>query len=67
MATVQINPDSGPARLYRDLLETSRAYRQETAGKGTATAVDPDNQLLWRMRLRRLESEAIRDSLLAVS
>jgi hypothetical protein len=30
-------------------------------------AVDPDNQLLWRMRLRRLESETIRDSLLAVS
>ena len=28
---------------------------------------DPENLLLWRMRLRRLESEAIRDSMLAVS
>jgi hypothetical protein len=28
---------------------------------------DPDNKLLWRMRLRRLESEAIRDTMLAVS
>ena len=29
--------------------------------------VDPDNHLLWRMPLRRLESEIIRDSVLAVS
>src|SRR5262249_13609302 len=31
------------------------------------SSVDPDNQLLWRMRLRRLESEVIRDSILATS
>ena len=30
-------------------------------------AVDPANELLWRMRLRRLESEVVRDSILAVS
>ena len=30
-------------------------------------AVDPDNRLLWRMNKRRLEGEAIRDSMLAVS
>ena len=30
-------------------------------------AVDPANDLLWRMRLRRLESEVVRDSILAVS
>jgi len=29
--------------------------------------VDPDNQLLWRVRLRRLESEVVRDTILAVS
>lgn len=29
--------------------------------------VDPDNRLLWRMRLRRLESEIVRDAVLAVS
>jgi hypothetical protein len=28
---------------------------------------DPDNRLLWRQRLRRLESEVIRDSVLAAS
>jgi len=29
--------------------------------------IDPANDLLWRMRLRRLESEIIRDAVLAVS
>ena len=30
-------------------------------------SVDPDNTLLWRFRRRRLEAEAVRDSVLAVS
>jgi hypothetical protein len=34
---------------------------------GAPEVIDPDNRLLWRMRLKRLESEAIRDSVLAVS
>ena len=29
--------------------------------------IDPGNRLLWRMRLRRLEAEAIRDSILTAS
>jgi hypothetical protein len=32
-----------------------------------AEQLDPDNSLLWRFRRRRLEAEAIRDSILAVS
>ncbi|MBI3468236.1 MAG: PSD1 domain-containing protein [Planctomycetes bacterium] len=32
-----------------------------------SVTVDPDNTLLWRQRLRRLESEVIRDSILATS
>src|SRR5262249_39124669 len=46
-------------------------YRQSsTPPSGTSSdpaAIDPDNALLWRMRLRRLESEVIRDAILAVS
>ena len=34
---------------------------------GLAQATDADNRLLWRMSRRRLEAEAIRDSVLAVS
>jgi hypothetical protein len=51
--------------LHR-LIVTSSAYRQSSAPVPGAEAIDPGNQLLWRMRLRRLESEAIRDALLSV-
>jgi cytochrome c553 len=30
-------------------------------------AIDPDNRFLWRMNQRRLEAEAVRDAMLAVS
>ena len=50
------------------LILTSSAYRQ-TSHKTDARAgqADPDNRLLWRFPRRRLEAEAIRDSVLAVS
>jgi hypothetical protein len=49
------------------LLMTSTAYRQASTRTDAAAAVDPDNALLWRQRLRRLESEALRDSILTAS
>jgi hypothetical protein len=49
------------------LIVTSATYRQASAGVSGPASVDPDNNLLWRMRLRRLESEAVRDAILAVS
>jgi hypothetical protein len=52
--------------LLRQLM-TSAAYRQASKWTGPVPTSDPENRLLWRMRLRRLESEIIRDSLLAVS
>lgn len=55
--------------LHR-LVVLSSVYRQsstQSADADRTEAVDPGNQLLWRMRLRRLESEVIRDSVLAVS
>jgi hypothetical protein len=47
----------------------ARASRPQRAAETAALpeALDPGNQLLWRMRLRRLESEAVRDAVLAVS
>lgn len=61
-------------KLIRGMM-LSRAYRQsslpgdfpKTAGLADPFTADPDNSLLWHMRLRRLESEVIRDSMLAVS
>jgi hypothetical protein len=54
--------------LHR-MIVTSATYRQASMASPSAKAleVDPDNKLLWRMRTRRLEAEAIRDSILAVS
>jgi hypothetical protein len=54
------------------LLMTSTVYRQASqpsaaGGPADGAKVDPSDQLLWRMRLRRLEAEAIRDSILTVS
>lgn len=53
------------------LIVTSSVYRQ--SAKATAEVAvlgekaDSENTLLWHSRLRRLESEAVRDALLAVS
>jgi mono/diheme cytochrome c family protein len=52
--------------LHR-LIVTSTAYRQSSARREELEAIDPDNRLLGRMHVRRLEAETIRDSLLAAS
>ncbi len=51
------------------LMMTSAAYRQASrvAKNPRAEAADPGNTLLWKMRLRRLEAEAIRDGMLSAS
>ncbi len=49
------------------LMMTSAAYRRASSPEVDAFAKDPGNTLLWRMNRRRLEGEAIRDTILAVS
>ena len=50
------------------LLVTSRAYQMSSrAADAVAEEKDPANQLWHRMPVRRLEGEAIRDSILALS
>jgi hypothetical protein len=44
----------------------SKTYRTSSRVQEGPAAVDPDNLFLWRQSLRRLDAEAIRDSLLAV-
>ncbi|MBM3824941.1 MAG: DUF1553 domain-containing protein, partial [Verrucomicrobia bacterium] len=54
-------------RLIRTLCLT-RAFQMSSVSEDpVATTRDPDNALLHRMRLRRLEGEVIRDSLLTVA
>ena len=49
------------------LLLNSAAFQQSSAPRADAAKVDADGRLLWRYTPRRLEAEAIRDSMLAVS
>jgi hypothetical protein len=53
-------------QLHR-LILTSTAYRQASRNRSNAMAIDAQNRLYWRMPIRRLEAEVLRDSLLAVS
>ena len=52
--------------LHRLILE-SRTYRISSAPRQPCASDDPENLLLWRFPYRRLEVEAIRDSILAAS
>jgi len=45
----------------------SQTYRQASAHDKAKDALDPDNRLVHRMNLRRLEAEAVRDAILLVS
>ena len=51
--------------LHRELV-SSATYRQSalTPASEVAQRLDPDNRLWWRMDIRRLSSEQLRDSLL---
>ena len=49
------------------LIMLSSAYQQSSRAGAQALAADPENRLFGRMNRRRLEAEAIRDSLLAVA
>ena len=46
------------------LLVTSTAYRMASTPDDRALSLDPDNRFLWRMPGKRMEAEAVRDSVL---
>ena len=52
--------------LHKQVL-MSRTYRQSSRFDQAAAARDADNRLLWRYPPQRLEGEAVRDAMLAVS
>ena len=53
-------------KLHR-LIVTSRTYMQTNRPNAQATRIDADARLLWRYPPRRMEAEAIRDSMLFVA
>jgi cytochrome c553 len=53
-------------KLLRELVLTN-AFAMSSRASESADATDPDNRLLHRANVRRLDAEAVRDSILAVS
>ena len=65
----QLRANDYSLKAAHRLIVTSRAYRQrsQTPPNAHGAEVDADNRWLWRQNPRRLEAEAIRDAVLAVS
>ena len=53
-------------KLHRAIL-LSETYRQESTGDPKAETIDAGNRYLWRMNRRKLEAEAVRDSVLQLA
>jgi mono/diheme cytochrome c family protein len=53
-------------KLHR-LIVTSATYRQVSTSNEANAKRDGDNRFLWRQNRRKLEAEAVRDSILAVA
>jgi hypothetical protein len=66
LATELIAQNWSLKSLHRIIL-LSETYRQDNKPRPDGLAVDASNRWLWRFQPRRLESEAIRDSILAAS
>jgi hypothetical protein len=57
----------GSLKALHRLILTSDAYKQSSAPREDMAAIDADNRYLWRMNRARLDAEALRDSMLALS
>ena len=71
LAAEFVQPSDGGAawtikRMHR-LMMTSAVYQRSSAGDPVNLKADPANVSLWRFNMRRLTSEEVRDSILAVS
>jgi mono/diheme cytochrome c family protein len=64
---VEFMRDGWSAKRFHKLVMTSTVYRQTSQRHRGDGSVDPENRLLWRMNLRRLDAEALRDSVITVS
>jgi len=59
--------NGGHWKSFHKYIMLSSTYQQASVSDVESAAVDPENRLHWRQNKRRLEAEAIRDSILAVS
>jgi len=66
LATEFVARDWSVKAMHR-LILTSAVYRQSSRAFAMGLTADPENSLLWRQNRLRLDGEAIRDALLAIS
>ncbi len=59
--------DGWSTKALHRLILLSHAYQQGNAENARAAKIDPGNALYWRQNRRRLDFEAMRDTLLAAS
>ena len=59
--------DGWSIKRLHSLILTSATFLQSSEARKDALAMDADNRLLWRVMPKRLEAEAVRDSMLAIS
>ncbi|HMJ88854.1 MAG TPA: PSD1 and planctomycete cytochrome C domain-containing protein, partial [Candidatus Acidoferrum sp.] len=52
-------------KIHKQIM-MSAVYQQSSANNPRYAQIDPNNRLLWRANIRRLEFESVRDSLLAI-
>ncbi len=59
--------DGGSMKKLHKRILLSATYRQSSLSRADGEQLDPENKLLWKFSRRRLEAEAVRDSMLSVS
>lgn len=59
--------NGGQWKAFHKYIMLSSTYQQASGSVAEFVSIDPDNRLHWRQNKRRLEAEAIRDSILYVS
>jgi len=59
--------DHQSLKKLHKLIVTSNAYKQVSTSNEANAKTDADNRFVWRQNRRKLEAEAVRDSILAVA
>ena len=64
---LQLINNGGRLKPLHKALLMSATYQQSSRAVASGYQRDPENRLLWKMNLRRMEAEVMRDSILACS
>lgn len=65
--TIEFRDGGGSLKKLHKRIMMTQAYQRGTAHDEKAFSIDGENRLLWRYAPRRLEAEAVRDTMLAIS